>query len=243
MSLDYDPLAHAYAQHRQVHPDVLAPLVHSGGIDAASRVLEVGCGTGNYIGALVAATGCRGWGIEPSPAMLDQARARVPAVTLRAGRAERLDYPDALFDLVFSVDVIHHVQDHAAYFYDAYRVLQPGGRVCTVTDSADIIRTRQPLAVYFPETVAVELARYPNLTLLEGLMRDAGFNTLQRATAAFAYPLTDLTPYQDKAYSSLHLIEDDAHAAGIRRMQQDLRAGPIPCVARYVLLWGVKQEG
>ena len=38
------------------------------------------------------------------------------------------------------------------------RTLRPGGWVCTVTDSAEIIRRREILSGYFPETVAIELA-------------------------------------------------------------------------------------
>ena len=59
------------------------------------------------------------------------------------------------------MDVIHHVVDRAAYYREAYRVLKPGGQVCTVTDSPWIIRHRQPLSEYFPETMPVETGPLP----------------------------------------------------------------------------------
>ena len=35
-------------------------------------------------------------------------------------------------------------------------------------------------------------------------------------------------------------VDYDAVARGIRRMEQDLRDGPIPSASMYLLLWGTK---
>lgn len=239
-TIDYDRAAAEYAQHRQVHPEVLRSLVVDSGLDGGSTMLEVGCGTGNYVLALEQQVGPACWGVDPSEGMLTQARARSGGVRFLPGRAERLDFLSGFFDLVFSVDVVHHVEDRRAFFGEAYRVLKNGGRLCTVTDSESIIRRRQPLAVYFPETVPVELERYPRIAQLRSLMEGAGFGALSEEMVEFPYELTELQPYRDKAFSSLHLISEEAFQRGIKRLEQDLRAGPIPCVSRYTLIWGRK---
>ena len=250
-ALDYDRLAAEYARHRQVHPGVLQALHQAvQGLQRTApgrpRVLEVGCGTGNYLLALAASTGCEGWGIDPSEGMLAQAHARTKGVQFRLGSAERLDFADASFDLIFSVDVIHHVQDKERYTKEAYRVLAPPGAFCTVTDSEWIIRNRQPLATYFPETVEVELARYPPIAALRALYEQAGFVEIDERTVEFSYPLTDIQAYRDKAYSALHLISEEAFQRGLARMERDLQGDdcrtPIPCVSRYTLLWGSKKR-
>ena len=64
--IDYNKTAAEYAQHRQVHPRVLQSLLEISGVSSASKVLEVGCGTGNYILAVESLTGCVCWGIDPS---------------------------------------------------------------------------------------------------------------------------------------------------------------------------------
>jgi ubiquinone/menaquinone biosynthesis C-methylase UbiE len=238
--IDYDRIAVEYARHRKVHPGVLRSLISRSGIDGDSRVLEVGCGTGNYIRALQDAVGCSCWAIDPSEEMLAAARDRCASVNFHAGRAEQLDFEPAFFDLVFSVDVIHHVDDHAAHFGEVQRVLRPGGRVCTVTDSGWIIRNREPLAVYFPETVEVDLRRYPRLTVLRALMQGAGFRHIEEELLEFRYEVADPSPYADKAFSSLHLISEEAFQRGLQRVKRDLRVGPIAGVSRYVLLWGHK---
>jgi SAM-dependent methyltransferase len=240
MKVDYDSIAQEYAQHRRVQPEVLKNLVQTGRLTGASRVLDVGCGTGNYAIAVHDVAGCACWGVDPSEQMLLTAKARTSGIQFTQGCAERLEYPPGFFDLVFSVDVIHHVEDRPAYFQAAYPILKPGGKVCTVTDSEEIIRRRQPLSIYFPETIEAELQRYPRMSDLWAMMLAAGFVDIQETTAEFAYSLADIQSYRDKAFSSLHLIPAAAFERGIQGMEQDLRAGPIPCVSRYTLLWGTR---
>ncbi len=238
--IDYDGMALKYASHRRVNPEVLDALLATSGVGRDSDVLEVGCGTGNYIVALEARADCSCWGIDPSEQMLSQARERSGKVQFQPGTAESTGFPPDSFDLLFSVDVIHHVGDRLAHFQEAYRVVKAGGRVCTVTDSEWIMRHRQPLAVYFPETVEAELARYPSIAELRDLMHQAGFHETAERMVELPYQLTDARPFLDKAFSALHLISEDAFQRGIERMEEDLRAGPIECVSRYVLLWGTK---
>jgi ubiquinone/menaquinone biosynthesis C-methylase UbiE len=226
-----------------------------------TRVLEVGCGTGNYLLALAASIGCASWGIDPPEGMLARARgaggspplqqamtvgAGILPPQFRPGSAERLDFPDASFDLVYSVDVIHHVTDRARYIHEAYRVLAPGGAFCTATDSEWIIRNRAPLSTHFPETVEVELARYPRIAALRALYEQAGFVEIDERTVEFRYPLTDIQAYRDKAFSALHLISEEAFQRGLARMEADLQGDccrtPIFCVSRYTLLWGRKGQ-
>jgi ubiquinone/menaquinone biosynthesis C-methylase UbiE len=201
-------------------------------------VLDVGCGTGNYLVALEEGTGCRGWGIDPSEEMLERARSRSRSIEFNVGRAESLDFPDACFDLVMSTDVIHHVKDREAFFREARRVLRAGGGVCTVTDSEWVILHRKPLTYYFPETVEKELQRYPSMAALKDIMEATGFGLIQEDLEQFAYELTDIQGYREKVFSSLHLISDESFRRGIARMEEDLQAGPIRCVAYYTVLWG-----
>lgn len=238
--IDYNRIAAEYARHRQIHPGVFRNIVETAGVKAGSTVLDVGCGTGNYLVALEKATACRVYGIDPSEEMLARARPRSGTIEFKIGRAESLDFPDAAFDLVMSTDVIHHVQGRAQYFAEAFRVLKPGGRLCTMTDSEWVIHHRKPLTYYFPESEEIELKRYPGMATLKELLAAAGFQAIREDLEQFAYELADIQAYRDKAFSSLHLISGEAHRRGLARMEEDLKAGPIKCIAYYTVLWGTK---
>jgi SAM-dependent methyltransferase len=241
--LDYDTLAREYAAHRTVHPEVVRELAEVGRIRPESYLLEIGCGTGNYVGSLAKASGCRGWGIDPSREMISRGRDRWPDVEFRQGGAETFE-PDGLgpFDLVFSVDVIHHVQDPLEAYRRSHRLLRSGGFICTVTDSEAIIRTRQPLAAFFPETIDVDLARYPSTAELRSLMRTAGFSGIHEGVVEFSYVTKDISPYRDRAFSCLHLIPDAAFRRGLARLEEAARGDGVDCVSRYVLLWGRRES-
>lgn len=241
--MDYDLSAGHYAAHRQIHPGVFRELCDPLALARASGpafVLEVGCGTGNYISSLAAKLDIVAFGTDPSAGMLSYARAHPGQVGWQMGRAESLPFAHSSFDLIFSVDVIHHVVDKPAFLCEAARTLKPGGQICTITDSADIIRRREILSGYFPETVEHELLRYPPLALLERWMAEAGFVETRATTVAAPYSVTDAGPFRAKAYSALHGISDRAWRAGLARLERELSKGPVQATARYACIWGTR---
>jgi ubiquinone/menaquinone biosynthesis C-methylase UbiE len=93
------------------------------------RVLDLGCGTGLLLhraarlfpdASLV--------GVDPSGGMLATAAARDGLRLVRAS-AERLPFPDAVFDVVLSTMSMRHWTDRAAGVREVGRVLAPGGVV------------------------------------------------------------------------------------------------------------------
>jgi ubiquinone/menaquinone biosynthesis C-methylase UbiE len=238
--LDYDHRAAAYARHRTINPRVVDALIAGGAIDAATDVLDVGCGTGNYAAALVAATGCRVSGVDPSREMLRRARDAAPWQALREGRGERLPFPDRSFDLVMTTDVIHHIGDRQAFFREAARVTRAGGRIVTVTDTHDDIARRRPLSSHFPETIDIERRRYPPLAALLAEMATAGFIEPSPVRVSYEYDLDDIQGYHDRAYSSLLLLDDAAFQRGLARLAADLADGPIRGRSVYTLIWGTR---
>lgn len=99
---------------------------------AGKRVLVVGCGFGDDAVRL-AALGARVSAFDLSADSLAiaarrAAEAGVPAIDFRELPCEALDYPDDSFDVVFGVDILHHV-DIAATLSELVRVAAPGCRV------------------------------------------------------------------------------------------------------------------
>jgi ubiquinone/menaquinone biosynthesis C-methylase UbiE len=127
-TVEYGSIAPAYAEHREIHPNVLRSLIRGGVVEAHRNVVEVGCGTGNYMLALVEATDCHGWGVDPDDEMLRIARQRGRRVGFSQGSADALRLPSTSFDFVFSVDMIHNVEDLDAAFQEAHASYGRAGR-------------------------------------------------------------------------------------------------------------------
>ncbi len=94
------------------------------------RVLELGCGTGVFL-SKTACRGARIHGLDLSMDLLLKARDRVrgsTSVSLECGDAERLPYPDSVFDSAYGSSVLHHLHVESA-LREVMRVLRPGGRI------------------------------------------------------------------------------------------------------------------
>jgi ubiquinone/menaquinone biosynthesis C-methylase UbiE len=96
------------------------------------RLLDAGCGDGALVCA-AAARGAEVTGVDSDPAMLAAAQGRAANAGVRAifleGRAERLPFPDASFDMVSSITVLCFVPDAGGALREMARVLRPGGRL------------------------------------------------------------------------------------------------------------------
>jgi hypothetical protein len=136
--------------------------------------------------------------------------------------------------------------DDLAAAYAVHRAVHPvvlrrGGRICTVTDSPAIIRNREPLAVFFPESVTVDLARYPAPGELKRHMQRAGFEAVCDEEVELSHVTSDVEPYRARAFSCLHLIPEPVFRRGLARLTKQAGRGGVRCVSRYVLLWGTKR--
>ena len=77
--------------------------------------------------------------------------------------------------------------------------------------------------------------------LLEEMAR-AGFVEPRVVEVARDYELSDIQAYRDRAFSSLHLIDDEAFRHGINRLEAEMARGPIPCISLYTVIWGTAPD-
>ena len=220
---DYDAYASTYAWTRRAVPWVLQPLIRSVGLLAAgASVLEIGCGTGNYISALAEGRpDLLHFGFDLSEAMLTEARGRASSVVFVQGDASReFPFPDKAFALTLAVDVIHHINDLSRFFAEAHRVLVPEGRLAIVTDSENTLRHRS-LTTFFPEILPIELARYPSVSMLHNRANPVGLQLVSEEGVAGTIAIDEefLGRLEAKCSSAMRLMDPMAHTAGMARVR------------------------
>ncbi len=103
------------------------------GVQAGNRVLEIGFGKGQAAAKIAQqAKDVQYSGIDISATMVEEAL-RFNAAVVASGRAqfhqasvERMPFPDASFDRLLSIGVMHFWQDPLASFSEIFRVMRPG---------------------------------------------------------------------------------------------------------------------
>lgn len=97
-----------------------------------TRILDVGCGIGSFSDAVLT-VGQRTTvvGIDPSPAFVAGARARIPdrRASFAVGDAQRLAFPDGAFDAAVAMLVLNFVPDPSLAVAEMCRVTSEDGLV------------------------------------------------------------------------------------------------------------------
>lgn len=124
------------------------------------RILDVACGKGEttrYLTRYFPASAVTG--INISERQLATCRANVPGAAFLRMDAAKLDFDDAVFDVVISVEAAFHFNTRQRFFSEAFRVLRPGGHLVL----SDILVTPEVLNYHgrtVPENFVDGLAHY-----------------------------------------------------------------------------------
>ena len=195
----------------------------------------MGCGTGRLAVAL-AERGARVWGVDPSAAMLAQARATAGRrVGFKQGRAEALPFKDGWFERAVLRLVVHLV-DRPLALPELARVLAPAGRAAIATFVPEHFE-RYWLTTVFPEVAEIDRARFPTPATLTAELRDAGFGSVRARTLTQRIRLSRddaLERICGRYISTLRLLDDETLAAGLARAGRVL-----PEEIESVLEWAV----
>jgi ubiquinone/menaquinone biosynthesis C-methylase UbiE len=228
-SIPYDRIASTYDRRYAVNrlegvASALQALAHD---LEAGRVLEVGCGTGRWLGDL--RSGARQlYGLDYSAHMLLQARARGKQFHLLHGRGGQLPLSGGSFDMVYCVNAIHHFDDQRAFISEARRLLRPGGALAVVGMDPHGPWVHWYVYRYFEGALEAELGRFPSWgTVVDWMVAD-GFRAVEwrpveriLARRTGRGVLSD--PFLQRGSSStLALLTDEVYAAGLRRIESAL---------------------
>jgi phosphoethanolamine N-methyltransferase len=142
-------------------------------------VLDIGSGIGGGDIVLARDFGARVLGIDIEAPLVQTARAYAEGadltdrVAFRHVRAGNLDFPDGIFDIVYSAGAFTQISDKSGMFAECHRVLKPGGVLTTY----DWMGTDRPYSATMLEWFRLEGLTYNLRSLVthRQLLLDAGF--------------------------------------------------------------------
>jgi arsenite methyltransferase len=153
-------------------------------LDAGETVLDLGSGGGFDCFLAAREVGPTGHviGVDMTPEMVEKARENVAKndaanVEFRLGEIEHLPVADGSVDVILSNCVINLSPKKPQVFREAYRVLQPGGRLAV----SDVVRTTELPGDQWerlqadPTSVASCIGGAATVSELEAMLTDAGF--------------------------------------------------------------------
>ncbi|MFN8622669.1 MAG: class I SAM-dependent methyltransferase [Chloroflexota bacterium] len=163
-----------------------------------TRILDVGCGIGTYIRRFRQYTDDV-HGIEVEPERVAEASLELPNIVCAVGEA--LPYPDDHFDLVFSNEVIEHVQDDRQTAREMVRVAKPGGLIVLFAPNrlypfethgaylgGRYVFGNVPLVNWFPDPVRDRLAPHVRAYTMRGIERLFAGTPVRRVEHRVIYP-------------------------------------------------------
>jgi SAM-dependent methyltransferase len=254
--VDYDEMSARYDHGRrlddwQVEP--LRPEIAAELPVGATRILDLGSGTGQWSERLARWFDVDVVGVEPSAGMRTKATmASHDRVRVIAGAAERIPLRGGSVDSAWLSVVVHHFDDLRAAARELRRVVRAGGSIVLRTPVPDLI-PRDPAVVercvrasgmegtvtypglVFPSSLDV-IDTFPSLTELDDAFGAAGF-ARRRADLVAQGQAASMREFRDRvavrADSTLVPVPDDEWQRGLAWLDEMVRAEatPTPVVA------------
>ncbi|MFJ9555733.1 class I SAM-dependent methyltransferase [Nocardiopsis sp. NPDC101807] len=229
-------------EHWVTHPDRYdstlegfnGPVLAAAGIGPSSRVLDVGCGTGQLTRAAAAmAPHGSATGVDISERMVATARERTPegaAAVFEVGDAQVHPFPTGGYDALVSRGGVMFFDDPVAAFRNLGRALGAGGRLSFLVPGppepeGEYARATAALRPHMgnPSPTTRRMMSLRHREAVDGLLLASGFRdtdiTLFRSVSVLGSDPEDAADFvcgQGRVRSRLREL-DDATAEGIRR--------------------------
>jgi ubiquinone/menaquinone biosynthesis C-methylase UbiE len=180
VKLHYDSIASSYDRRFRDndYSGVEAALMAWVGRDPGGPILEVGCGTGQWLLRLDE-RGPRTAGVDASGNMLARARTNAPRALLAHAVAEHLPWLPGTFARIFFINAFHHFDDKVGCLTEARRVLRPGGQLMSVGLDPHTRLDRWYIYEYFEPVLEIDCRRYPSSAQIHTWLHALGFENVR----------------------------------------------------------------
>lgn len=226
-NIDFKVYANNFDKHRMADLGLVKIAIDSLNIDTSFRVLDFGCGTGNYLKALQNIGYRNLFGLDLSEEMCKIAFEKTGA-NIKKGSHSNIPFDDEYFDAIMIVDVIHFIDDIHNLFDEFNRISKNNGRIFIATQSHKQIEKRI-YSKYFPSTTKIDKLRHHDVSNLISTAELSGFSLISvkdyLPNVDFLVDENYFSLLKNKSFYILGLLSDDEFNTGIKKFQIDLSNG------------------
>lgn len=202
MTVNYDEQANHYEETRNVIPLVYSTLIAIIKPKANEKILDFGCGTGNYLLKLTTDYNIIPYGVEPSSVMRKIAAQKNPSATIVEGNHEAMPI-NIQFDSIYCTDVIHHIDNLRILFLNLFKISKPGTLLCICTESYSQLKEKYWNSIFLKYSISTISVSIPSMTLfLKGLLTSGIISKqfLLKKNAMLKYPKVSCPVLWKKLY-------------------------------------------
>lgn len=175
-SIVYNTIGKTYDTTRKPDTKIVEQLLQLLSSQPNKKFLDIGCGSGNYTGALET-KGLDIEGIDISDEMLNKAIQKYPSIKFSQGDAKKLPFQEDNFDGATCILATHHINDNQKLFQEVFRVLKEGNFVIFTATPEQM--KRYWLCHYFPKMMADAMKKMANYNEIKKDLEQAGFKNIQ----------------------------------------------------------------
>ena len=232
-SVDYSKIAERYDENRRTlaYPDIALGSLLKQKTQQPFVVLDVGCGTGNYLELQVGYFtdhNVQWFGLEPSLDMLSIARQKVAggANFVRAFAEAQPFEPDS-FNFVTTEFTFHHFSDKQKSLDEMTRILSRGG-ILRITNILPQKMQNWIYYEYFPGTYEQDLRRFWSLERLKDELENRGleFSADVRIDKSEWKLSEALAHFRNRDASQLWTISEEEVLEGMALVEDELKQSP-----------------
>ena len=239
MKYDATELPTSYDRARVRSPEVIALWMNAvaeqtGEGGPVRRILDLGCGTGRFSGALAKHFGAQVIGLDPSTKMLRQAVAKAEGLALRyaIARGEELPLTDGSVDLIFMSMVFHHFTDPPRVAAECNRVVRDEGSVFLRAGTRDRIPSYPPSRFFPPSVPIMERTLVPAEDVVRtfvaaGFQEAAAGQLVQEIAPSFAVYADQVAAGADSVLAQLSAADLEVGVAEIRAHAARVDPAPV----------------
>ncbi|ALS35934.1 ubiquinone/menaquinone biosynthesis C-methylase UbiE [Enterococcus rotai] len=238
--VNYDKYADDYLANRQINKTIYDLLCRQLHISKNDRILEYGCGTGNYLIELEKYHEANFWGVDTSQKMIENATFCSKKIHFKHFNSLPLTIEDSFFNGIFCIDVIHHIRDLPLFFTELDRIAKVGCKLVICTESPSQLEEKYWIK-YFPSIATIDKKRFHPISKLLSVAQNNNWNFLSetRIEQHVIEPIKKdfLAKVNTKSISAFVLLDSEEYELGYQHLINDFsKSKPISKYEGYTIL-------